>query len=112
MNQRTPPAVLYVVAYQFLIAIMDITLATRIGGLLSLLMIGIAVSHIIAAYGLARLTEVARQRAVQLAVMDILTVVFLLLNGHGTPWGTLLRVGMPFYVLSVLNDPAIRRRFS
>lgn len=112
-SSRRPPAVLFTAACQVLWGLIWGVRAVEFDGvLIRLLLLGIAASHLIAAYGLYRLMEASRQRAVQLSLFDVLGSVFALLSGHLTPLGAVFQLGMPLYTLTLLNDREVRAQFS
>lgn len=114
MEVRRPSgAVLYAASFQVLLGATWLVRAFEFPGALPrLLLASIAASHWIAAVGLYRLYEWGRQRAVQLAVFDVLGTLHLLLTDHISPFGALLQLGMPLYTINVLNDSETRELFT
>jgi hypothetical protein len=113
MDRHPPPAVSFAAAYQVVLGVIWLLqLGMMPSFLLRLFLFGVAFYHFRAAYGLYTLCEWGRQRALQLAVFDLLTAVSLWLGDHLSPLGALLQIGMPAYTIHALNDPEVRRRFS
>jgi hypothetical protein len=113
MVEERPPAVVLVAAWQALIGCIWLyQVGMTAEPFYKVLIAGLAISHLYASVGLYYLCEWGRQRTVQLAMLDVLTVLQLLLSNHLSPFGALLWIGMPLYVLHALNDADVRRRFS
>lgn len=113
MNGKRPPAVVFSAAYQVVLAFVWLAQMGNLPGPLWFLLLGSwAISHLWAAIGLYNLCEWGRQRVLQLALFDALSVLPMVLSGHLRPFGALLQLGMPLYCLHALNDAEIRRKFS
>jgi hypothetical protein len=113
MSEKRPLAVVFVASWAVLLGLVDLVLMSSMpGALAKVVMLGLSASHFYAAVGLFFLCEWGRQRALQLAVFDVLNAVILLLSGHLSPFGGLLQVGMPLFVLHALHEGEVRRRFS
>ncbi|MCC7491544.1 MAG: hypothetical protein IT204_04315 [Fimbriimonadaceae bacterium] len=112
MIEKRPPAVLLAAAWQVLLGVTWLVQAFRLDSPIFLIALCIwAIYHLATAVGLYQLQEWARRRAVQMAVFDILGVLQGLL-AYPSPFGALVTLGMPIYTLTVLNDPALKQRFS
>jgi hypothetical protein len=113
MVEERPASVVFVAAWQALIGCVWLYQVGAYGEpFFKLLIAGLAISHFYSAFGLYNLCEWGRQRTVQLAVLDLLSAVAPLLSHHLSPFGALMQIGMPLYVLHALNDVDVRRRFS
>ncbi|HAZ63725.1 MAG TPA: hypothetical protein DCZ72_08990 [Armatimonadetes bacterium] len=113
MSGQRPNAVVLSSAYQVLLGLIWVSQVGAMPNLMyKLLLLSIAGGHFYAAVGLYLLTEWGRQRAVQFALFDILAVLPKLFSGQLLPWGAVLQLGMPLYILHALNDRKIRERFS
>lgn len=113
MNSQRPTAVIYTSAYQVLLGLIWLyQMSAMPGPLLKVLVASIAFGHWYAAVGLYLMCEWGRQRTLQFAMFDLLSVLPMLLSQQISPWGALLQLGMPLYTLHALNDGRVRERFS
>ncbi|MBI2300375.1 MAG: hypothetical protein HYU66_15755 [Armatimonadetes bacterium] len=113
MTAQRPPAVLYTAAFQVLTGLIWLVQAADMpSGFMRWFLVWFGASHFVTAYGLWQMSEWGRQRALQIAVLDVLGVLQVLLFGQISPYGALLRLGMPLYSISVLRDRNLRQRFN
>jgi len=113
MSNQRPSAVVFASAYQVLLGLIWLwQLGSMPGTLLKLLVASIAFGHWYAAAGLYMLAEWGRQRTLQFAMFDLLSVLPMALSGQISPWGAMLQLGMPIYMIHALNETRVREKFS
>lgn len=113
MTSQRPAAVLYTAAFQVLSGVIWLVQAADMPGvILRVVVVTFGVSHFTTAFKLWQMSEGGRQRALQIAVLDVLGALQRLAFGHLSPFGALLFLGMPLYSISVLRDRGLRQRFN